>query len=141
DAAKMPDTAPLTASSSTASSNTILGDLPPSSSVTCFSPLAACSYTRWPLTSPPVKAILATSGCVTSGSPTSAPKPVTTLTTPGGKPASSIGLQNSSIEAEVYSDGFTTTVQPAASAGASFHEVSRSGEFQGVIAATTPTGS
>ena len=41
-AAKMPDTAPLTASSMTASSNTMLGDLPPSSSVTGFNwPAAA----------------------------------------------------------------------------------------------------
>jgi hypothetical protein len=34
-----------------------------------------------------------------------------------------------------------TTVQPAASAGAIFQLASRSGEFQGVIAATTPSGS
>jgi hypothetical protein len=34
-----------------------------------------------------------------------------------------------------------TIVQPAASAGASFHDSSRSGEFHGTIAATTPAGS
>ena len=34
-----------------------------------------------------------------------------------------------------------TIVLPAASAGASFIEVSSSGEFQGVIAPTTPIGS
>jgi hypothetical protein len=34
-----------------------------------------------------------------------------------------------------------TSVQPAASAGASFHMSSSSGEFHGTIAATTPTGS
>jgi hypothetical protein len=34
-----------------------------------------------------------------------------------------------------------TTVQPAASAGASFQHSSSSGEFQGTIAPTTPTGS
>ena len=34
-----------------------------------------------------------------------------------------------------------TTVHPAASAGASFHAKSNSGEFHAVIAATTPSGS
>ena len=48
---------------------------------------------------------------------------------------------NSSIDAEVNSDGLTTAVQPAASAGASFQLVSVSGEFQGVMMATTPFGS
>jgi hypothetical protein len=48
---------------------------------------------------------------------------------------------NSSKEADVYSDGLITTVQPAANAGASFHVVSISGEFHGVINAQTPTGS
>ncbi len=48
---------------------------------------------------------------------------------------------NSSIDADVNSDGLTTTVLPAASAGASFHAVSSSGEFHGMMAATTPSGS
>src|SRR5574342_467552 len=96
---------------------------------------------RWPVASDPVNAILATSGCSTSGAPTSAPKPVTTLTTPGGNPASSTSLTNSSTDADVNSDGLITTVLPAASAGASFHAVNSSGEFHGTIAATTPSGS
>ena len=83
----------------------------------------------------------ATSGCSTRGSPASAPKPVTTLTTPCGKPASSNRRASSSIDADANSEGLTTTVLPAASAGASFQQVSSSGEFQGVIAPTTPTGS
>ena len=66
---------------------------------------------------------------------------MTTFTTPAGKPASSTSLTNSSVDTEVNSDGLTTTVLPAASAGASFHAVSSSGEFHGVIAATTPSGS
>ena len=36
--------------------------------------------------------------------------------------------------------GLTTTAQPAASAGASFQTTSATGKFQGVIAATTPSG-
>ncbi|MNL38979.1 hypothetical protein D3C87_1612280 [compost metagenome] len=42
---------------------------------------------------------------------------------------------------EVSSAGFSTTVQPAASAGASFIAAISIGEFHGVIAATTPIGS
>src|SRR5690606_21956632 len=94
-----------------------------------------------PVLSPPVKATLATLGWVTRASPISAPNPVTMLTTPGGKPAASNRGPNSSAETEENSDGFHTAVLPAASAGASFQAASRSGEFQGVIAATTPSGS
>ena len=66
---------------------------------------------------------------------------VTTLTTPAGIPAFSISSAHFSVEAGECSDGFTTIVQPAASAGATFQVISSSGEFHGVIAATTPTGS
>jgi hypothetical protein len=48
---------------------------------------------------------------------------------------------SSSAEIGVSSEGFATTVQPAASAGANFHINSSSGEFHGTIAPTTPTGS
>ena len=94
-----------------------------------------------PVTSEPVKLILRTSGCSTSGVPTSPPKPVRTLKTPGGNPASSNKAANSSVDADVNSEGLTTTVQPAASAGAIFQLANISGEFQGVIAATIPMGS
>src|SRR3984957_7876683 len=133
-AAKMPDTAPLTASSTMQSSNTIFGDLPPSSSETFLNVLAASSFTLAPVALPPVKATLASFGWVTSGSPTTGPYPVTTLTTPGGNPDSAItSFTNSSRDADVYSDGLMTTVEPAANAGASFHVVSISGHFHGVI--------
>ncbi len=39
------------------------------------------------------------------------------------------------------SDGFTTTVLPAASAAESLNDNNRMGEFQGVIIAHTPSGS
>jgi hypothetical protein len=94
-----------------------------------------------PVRSEPVNATLATRGCSTSGVPTSAPNPVTTFTTPGGNPARTIRSMNSSSEAEVYSEGLITTVLPAASAGASFQAVSSSGEFHGMMQATTPSGS
>src|SRR5580698_2556742 len=94
-----------------------------------------------PATSPPVKPTCATSGWDTRGAPTSLPKPVTTFTTPSGKPASVNSAANSTIEADVNSDGLITAVQPAASAGASFQLVRVSGEFHGVMIATTPLGS
>ena len=77
---------------------------------------------------------MATFGCSTSVGPTSAPKPVTVLTTPSGKPASFTSSISASVEQEVNSDGLMTTVLPAASAGASFQERSIRGEFHGVIA-------
>jgi hypothetical protein len=64
-----------------------------------------------------------------------------TLTTPLGNPASANSGANSSIDADVNSDGLMIAVHPAASAGASFQLVSVSGEFQGVIMAMTPFGS
>ena len=64
-----------------------------------------------------------------------------TLTTPSGMPASVTSRASSSAVTGVWSLGLTTIVQPAASAGASFQLNSISGEFQGTIAATTPTGS
>ena len=40
----------------------------------------------------------------------------------------------------VNSDGMSTTVQPTASAGATFLVIMAAGKFQGVMTATTPTG-
>src|SRR5258706_13178424 len=118
-AAKIPDTAPLTASSMTASSNTMLGDLPPSSSPTFLKPRAAVSAMILPVVSDPVNVIFAVSGCSTSGMPASLPYPVTTLTTPAGKPACSTNLTNSSAGADVDSEGLITTGVPAAQAAGS----------------------
>jgi hypothetical protein len=119
----------------------MFGDLPPSSSVTRARCEAAPRMTARPVAVPPVKATLSTPGCSTSGAPASSPNPVTTLNTPGGKPASSNSAANSSVEHGACSAGLTTTQQPAASAGAIFHDASSTGEFHGVIAATTPSGS
>src|SRR5690606_14039733 len=88
----------------------------------------------------PVKAALATFGLVTNARPSSEPNPLTTLTTPAGmrSPISSIKTR---IEVGVLSAGFSTTLQPAANAGASFHTAIRMGKFHGIICATTPIGS
>ena len=56
-------------------------------------------------------------------------------------PASSAIRSNSSAVSGVSSAGFSTTVLPAASAGAIFHDAIVSGKFQGTIRPTTPSGS
>ena len=83
----------------------------------------------------PVNATLATSGCSTSRCPHVRPGPATTLTTPSGMPAASAIRSNSSAVSGVSSAGLSTTVLPAASAGASFHDAIVSGKFHGVISA------
>ena len=82
-----------------------------------------------------------TSGCEVSTRPHGSPPPVRMLTTPGGKPASSNSLPNASIATGALSEAFSTTVLPAASAGAIFTAVRNSCEFHGTMAATTPSGS
>jgi hypothetical protein len=140
-AAKMPAITPFAAASRSASPNTMLADLPPSSRLTGARCPAAERATWMPVAVAPVNATLSTPGWLASGSPASAPKPVITLNTPGGKPAASTSRANSSVETGACSAGLTTNVHPAASAGASFHVISSTGEFHGVIAPTTPSGS
>ena len=91
-------------------------------------------------TPPPVKLIFAIRGSATSAAPTSGPKPVTTLTTPGGRMSPSMSTSSTTL-GEANSDGFSTTVFPAARIGAIFCALVISGEFQGMIAAIGPSGS
>ena len=64
--------------------------------------------------------LLSMSGDSASDAPTSAPRPVTLLTTPFGKPTSAQSWASSIELSGVYSLGLMTMVLPAASAGASF---------------------
>src|SRR5690348_17631776 len=105
----------------------MFGDFPPSSSVTRFTVSAACLTMILPTAALPVKAILLTSGCGTSGAPQVSPKPVMMLTTPGGRPTSASQFAISSAVIGVCSAGLSTQVQPAASAGASFQAAINSG--------------
>ena len=89
----------------------------------------------------PVNEIMSTSGSVVMGAPTSGPYPVTTLQAPSGRPASASKPARCNVEAEVISLGFTTQVQPAASAKGSFCETISSGKFHGVMIEMTPIGS
>ncbi len=80
-----------------------------------------------PTSALPVNAILSTSGCATIAAPAVSPTPVTMLTTPGGRPASSKLEASARTVSGVCSAGFSTTVQPAQIAGASFHAAISSG--------------
>jgi hypothetical protein len=129
------------AASTSASAKITFADLPPSSSVTRLIVAAAPSAIPRPTSVDPVKAIFATSGCSTSRCPTTLPGPATTLSTPSGTPASSAMRSSSSAVSGVSAAGFSTTVLPAASAGATFQDAMTSGKFHGTIRPTTPSGS
>ncbi len=63
------------------------------------------------------------------------------LKQPSGSPASIASSASRSAVSGVISDGLSTVVQPAASAGKIFQSAIISGKFQGEMPATTPTGS
>lgn len=128
------------AASRSASAKTIAGLFPPSS---IDSPLrcgAALAKISCPVELSPVNEMSGTSGCFTSASPASSPRPLTRLKTPGGSPASSKMPAHSDADRGVNSAGFSTTVLPVASAGASFHDSSMNGVFHGVMRPATPMG-
>src|SRR5437773_1119173 len=89
-------------------------------------------WIAFPTSVEPVNAILFTSGCDTSSAPVR-PSPVTMFTTPGGSSACRTTSQKRSAVSGVVSAGLSTTVLPAASAGAIFHASMSSGKFHGMI--------
>ena len=76
----------------------------------------------------------------TSTSPISADGPTSTLSQPGGSPASCSSSASRSAESGVCDAGFSTTAHPAASAGAILCATRLSGKLNGLIAPTTPIG-
>ena len=72
---------------------------------------------RWPTTVLPVKLTMSTCGEATRASAASEPSPTTTLTTPGGKPASSNTSPSRTIASGSCGAGLMTTVFPMARAG------------------------
>ena len=66
---------------------------------------------------------------------------MTTEKTPGGIPASSASAAIASAVSGVCSAGFSTIVQPTASAGADLRVGIAAGKFQGVMPAVTPIAS
>ncbi len=133
--------APSAAASRSASSNTTNGALPPSSSEIFLIVGATCFIRRRPTSVEPVNESLRTVGFAHISPPIAGASPVTTLSTPGGNPARCASSASASAEYGVASAGLMTTVQPAASAGATLRVIIDDGKFHGVIAAQTPTGS
>ena len=133
--------APSTARSRFASSNTIKGALPPSSRLSLLILSAAPFIRSAPTRVEPVKEILRTISFAISSVPISAGKPVRILITPTGMPARSAKTPSARAEKGVNSDGLMTTVQPAASAGATLRVIIAMGKFHGVMMAQTPTAS
>ena len=109
---------PAAAASRSASSNTMTGALPPSSRCTRFRSSAAAPATSMPARTRPVIDTRLGVGCATSARPVSR-SPHTTLNTPGGRNSAAISA-SITVVSGVVSAGFSTTVLPAASAGAIF---------------------
>ncbi len=121
--------APSTAASISASSKTMNGALPPSSRPSFFTPTAACSYRILPTSVEPVKPTNRTAGCAHSTLPIADELPVSTLNTPFGIPARSASAASASAVSGVSLAGFSTTVQPAASAGDDLARDHRAGKI------------
>lgn len=127
--------APSTAASTSASSNTMNGALPPSSIEVRSSLSADCLTSALPTPVEPVNVSL-------RSRPSSMSAPVTprgllvgsTDRTPLGSPASSMSLASSSMVSGVSCAGLTIMVQPAANAGPILRVPMASGKFHGVIA-------
>jgi len=64
----------------------------------------------------------------------------TTFTTPSGTPAVASSLAMASAVSGVSAAGLSTTVHPAARAGAILRVAMAAGKFHGVTSAATPTG-
>ncbi len=126
--------APSIASSTSASSKTRNGALPPSSIETLRTLSAAWAISLRPTSVEPVKESLRRRGSPITGSETSPDfLDVITLRTPPGSPQSSSSFARASIESGVCCAGFTTIVQPAARAGPIFLVPIAFGKFQGVM--------
>ncbi len=108
-----------------ASSRTIAADLPPSSRNTFFSVSLAAAMIARPVGVDPVKVTMSTSGLVVSAAPTAGSAPDSTFTTPAGMSVcSAISSPSASVISGVSGADLSTTVQPAASAGASLASAS-----------------
>ena len=116
---------PPAAAAGSASSKTITGALPPSSRCTRFRSDAAACATSIPARTLPVIDTIRGTGSATSMRPVSR-SPQMTLQTPGGR-NSAISSAMSTVVTGVVSDGLSTTVLPAAMAGAHFQTAIISG--------------
>src|SRR4030095_10753095 len=90
-----------------------------------------------PVGTEPVKLIASMSGERTIASPTTEPRPITRLNTPGGSDVREMISVSAQTDPGTRSAGLMTTQLPNASAGAIFHAAIESGKVHGVIMATT----
>ena len=119
----------------------MLALLPPSSRVTRLIWSAQPAMTDRPTSVEPVKHTLRTAGWATKRAPTTLPLPGRISRTPSGRPASSASSPMRNALSGVSSAGLTTTVLPAASAGANPQAAIAMGKFHGTMTPTTPSGS
>ena len=133
-------TAPSTAAGTSASSKTTNGALPPSSIERRRPCRTAVAASDWPTGEEPVNESLRRRGSARTASVTACERQVRTLTTPSGRPTSARTFANSSVVRGVALAGRTTTVQPAARAGAILRVAMASGKFHGVMSRQGPTG-
>src|SRR3954471_20113232 len=107
------------------SSSSTAADLPPSSRTTRFTVALAAAMIWRPTGVDPVNETTSTSGWTVSSAPTALSDDDSTLMTPGGTSvASANNLPRASVDQGVSGAPFSTTVQPAASAGAIFASAS-----------------
>ena len=124
--------------STSTSGMTMAASLPPSSSVTRLSDVAALAMTLRPVAVEPVKLILSMPGWLVIQGPRSSP-PETMFSTPSGStPRSSSPIL--SVVSGVKGEGFSTRVFPASRAGATLNMARMMGKFHGAMAPTTPMG-
>jgi hypothetical protein len=69
------------------------------------------------------------------------PGPYTTLSTPGGRPASVSACARFHTDSGVIEAGLSTTALPETNAGAVFQAGMAMGKFHGVMMPATPSGS
>ena len=130
----------LTALSTSPSSRTTNGALPPSSSETFIDVSMAFAASAWPTSVEPVKVNLRRRSSSRMAETFFAVPVGSTWTTPAGTPASSSSFARYSMVSGVFDAGLAMIVQPAASAGAILRAPMASGKFHGVIARVGPTG-
>ena len=121
----MLNAANMPAVAKSASSSMIAADLPPSSRKTRLTVSLAAAMIRRPTAVDPVKVTTSTSGLVVSAAPTAGSDELSTLTTPAGMSVwLAISSPSASVTSGVSGAPLSTTVHPAASAGASLASAS-----------------
>ena len=122
--AKAPNSALSVARSRSASAKTRQGELPASSADSLLRCVAASSMTCWAVAASPANDSRATPGWAISASRAWVPgalrcrEPCTMLSAPSGRSAAVAISASSAAGSGAHSSGLSTTVQPAARAGA-----------------------